>query len=53
MSNDPKYRGSTRRELSGTQWWRLGLLIGTLLLVLVVVVVVAVLVAFGEIALRP
>ena len=52
MSNNPKYRGSTRRELSGARWRRLGLLIGTLGLLLVVIVVVAVLVAFGELALR-
>ena len=52
MNNDPKYRNSTRRELSSNQWRRLGLLIGTLVLLLVVIVVVAVLVAFGELTLR-
>ena len=52
MDNDPKYRASTRRELSPDQWRRLGFLIGTLVLLLVVVVVVAVLVAFGELTLR-
>lgn len=52
MKNDPKYRGSTRRELAPREWRRLGVLIGTLVLLLVVIVVVAVLVAFGEITLR-
>ncbi len=52
MSNDPKYRSSTRRELSSSQWRRLGLVIGILILLLVVIVVGAVLVAFGEITLR-
>jgi hypothetical protein len=52
MSKDPKYRGSTRHELSPAQWRRLGLLLGSLALLLAVVVVVAVLVAFGEITLR-
>jgi hypothetical protein len=52
MKNDPKYRSSTRRELSAAQWRRLGVLIGTLIVLLVVVVLVAVLVAFGEITLR-
>ena len=52
MNKDPKYRSSTRRELSSAQWRRLGVLIGTLILLLVVIVVVAVLVAFGELTLR-
>ncbi len=52
MNNDPKYQSSTRRELSSSQWRRLGILIGTLVLLLVVIVVVAVLVAFGELTLR-
>ena len=52
MKNDPKYRSSTRRELSAAQWRRLGVLIGTLIVLLVVIVLVAVLVAFGEITLR-
>ncbi len=47
---DPKYRRSTRADLTGQQWRRLGILIGTLILVLVVVVVVALLVALGEIS---
>ena len=50
MNNDPKYRASTRGELSSTQWRRLGILIGSVILLLVIIVVVAVLVAFGEIA---
>jgi hypothetical protein len=52
MKNDPKYRGSARRELSPAQWRRLGVVIGTLIVLLVVIVLVAVLVAFGEITLR-
>ena len=51
MSRDPKYRSSTRRDLSAAQWRRLGVLIGTLVLLLIVVVIVAVLVAFGELTL--
>lgn len=52
MKNDPKYRSSTRRELSPAQWRRLGVVIGTLIVLLVVIILVAVLVAFGEITLR-
>jgi hypothetical protein len=52
MDHDPKYRGSTRRDLSDAQWRRLGIVLGTLFLLLVVIVVVAVLVAFGELTLR-
>lgn len=52
MSRDPKYRESTRRELSPAQWRRLGLLLGLLALLLVAIVVIAVLVAFGELSLR-
>lgn len=51
MSKDPKYRSSTRRDLSPAQWRRLGVLIGILILLLIVVVIGAVLVAFGEITL--
>ncbi len=50
MKNEPKYRRSARRELSGAQWRRLGVLIGTLMIAVIVVVVVALLVALGEIA---
>jgi hypothetical protein len=50
MSHDPKYRHSTRRELTTAQWRRVGLVIGTLLLLLIAIIVVAVLVAFGELA---
>ena len=52
MSKEPKYRDTTRRELSSAQWRRLGLLLGILAVLLIVIVVVAVLVAFGEITLR-
>ena len=52
MSKDPKYRSSTRPELTSAQWRRLGVLIGLLILLLVTIVVVAVLVAFGELTLR-
>ncbi len=52
MSDDPKYRKSTRRELSPAEWRRLGIAIGTLIILLIVVVTVAVLVAFGELTLR-
>ncbi len=51
MGNDRKYRGSTRRDLPASQWRRLGVLIGSLILLVIVVVVLAVLVAFGEITL--
>ena len=50
MKNEPKYRRSARRELSGAQWRRLGVVIGTLMIAVIVVVVVALLVALGEIA---
>ena len=52
MKHDPKYRRSTRRDLSPAQWRRLGILIGLLVLLLIAILVVAVLVAFGEIVLR-
>ena len=52
MSDDPKYRDSTRHDLSSTARYRLGLALGLLAVLLVVIVVVAVLVAFGEITLR-
>ena len=52
MNDEPKYRTSTRRDLSSAQWRRLGLLIGALVLLLIAIVVVAVLVAFGELTLR-
>jgi hypothetical protein len=51
MNNEPKYRSSTRRDLSPAQWRRLGIVIGSLIVLVVVVVVVAILVAFGEITL--
>jgi hypothetical protein len=52
MSDDPKYRNSTRHDLSGSARRRLGLALGLLAVLLVVIVAVAVLVAFGEITLR-
>lgn len=51
MSNKPKYRGSTRRELSPARWRQLGVLIGALILLVIMIVAVAVLVAVGEITL--
>ncbi len=50
MQREPKYRGSTRRNLPGAQWRRLGIMIGVLLLLLIVVVILALLVALGEIS---
>ena len=52
MNDEPKYRESTRRELTPAQWRRLGLVLGALALLVIAVVVVAVLVAFGELTLR-
>ena len=52
MKQAPKYRDSTRRELSPGHRRRLALLIGTLVVLLVAIVVVAILVAFGEVTFR-
>ena len=47
MTKEPKYRASTRRELTDARWRLLGLLLAILGVLLLLVVVVAVLVALG------